>query len=332
MVKLGEMKFSYPQSKAILQKIKNSKNIVINIHQTPDLDSVGSVLSLFWAIRQLGKEPAIISPSLINKKFLSLKGSEKIKVIDFSTFDFSSFDLFVILDASSSNMVTGSPEIALPKISTIIIDHHKTNNLKGEIKLIDNKASAVGEILYQLFLDWKIVITKEMATDLFGSIYSDTVCLKYPRLSKRVFKIIKELIDRGADQAFIIEKFYQDYSFSDLKLLGLFLKKLKIEKKLVWTGVSFEEKERIGGSSTAKELMADNFLQSVKEAELGILFFEEKKGEIRVSFRSKGKIDVSKIAEKFGGGGHQKAAGCTIFGRFEEAVEKIIKTISPIFK
>lgn len=321
------MRNYYLQSNYIFQKIKKAKNLLVNIHRSPDLDSVGSALALFYSLKQFGKKITIVSSSILSEKYRFFKEADKIKTINFSTFDFSPFDLFLILDSSSADMVTGSFEINLPKIPKIIIDHHKTNNLKGEIRLVDISASATSEIVFYLFKDWKIKIDQKISTALFAGIYSDTVFLKYPREPKKTFAVVKELIENGADQEGLVEAFYQNYSLPDLRLLGLFLEKLKLEKDFVWTAISFEEKQKFNGLSDAKELMTDHFLQSVLGIDLGILFFEEKKEVTRVSFRSKGKIDVSKLAKKFGGGGHRMAAGCTILGEFKKAVEEVIKLV-----
>lgn len=329
-----KMKSFYPQSKAIFQKIKNSEKILINVHRHPDLDSVGSALALFLILKKLGKIVRIVSPQKISEKYLFLPEARKIEKIDFSSFDFSPYDIFFILDSSSFEMVTGRKEIFLPKIKKIIIDHHRTNNLDGLIRLIDEEASAVGEIIFCLLCDWRISIDDKIATCLFASIYTDTVCLKYPRLPKRTFEIVNQLVKMGADQKDLIKNFYQKYSFADLKLLGFFLTNLKFEKKyrLVWTGIDFETFIKFKGSSEAKEILADNFLQSINKAEIGMVIVEDKKRVCRVSFRSRGRIDVSKIAQKLGGGGHKNAAGTTIYENFKKTVELIFREIKKTIK
>lgn len=329
------MKNFYPQSKAIFQKIKNSERILINIHRYPDLDSVGSALALAIGLEKLNKKITVISPQKLSEKFLFLPRAKKIKIINFSSFDFSAFDLFLILDSSSDEMATGKKEIRLsPTPFRIVIDHHKTNAVRAEIKLVDEKASAVGEIIYSLFQDWGLEIDKKTATCLFASIYSDTVSLRYPRDPKRTFAIINDLVKKGADQKALIEKFYQQYSFNDLKLLGYLLARLEIEKKyqFAWTGIDYDNYQKFKQALEAKEILTDNFLQSIKEAEIGAVILEDKKGVCRVSFRSKGKIDVSQIAQRLGGGGHKNAAGATIEGSFSEAKNKIMLVLKKFIK
>lgn len=319
---------NYPQANQILKEIKRAKNIIINVHRRADLDAVGSALAFYRAFKKLGKKIRLISPEAISEEFFFLKGCQKIQPVDFSRFDFSSFDLFVILDSSSSDVVTGSPEISLPKIPKIIIDHHKTNKLTGKVRLVDEKASAVGEIIYQLFCRWNLPIDKPIANCLFASIVTDTVFLRYPRQPERTFAIVYQLIKKGADINLLVNNLYNNYSISGLRLLGLFLKRMRIDKKrgFVWSAVSHREYEKFGKPQRIREMTADLFFQSVKGTDFGVLMVEEEKGKLAVSFRSKGRIDVSKLAEKLGGGGHQKAAGATLYGKFEQMVEKVIAT------
>lgn len=323
-------------SKEILKFIKKSKTILVNVHRSPDLDSLGCALAFKKAIEsKFKKKVVIVCPSTISLKYKFLPLVEKIKSpVDFSRFDFSQFDLFIILDSSSLDMVFDQSLVDLPKIPIVVIDHHQKNNIVADFKLVDKKASAVGEILFFLFKNWKIKINKDIATFLFASIYSDTVELKYCRRPKVVFAQVKELVEKGAKIDLLVKNFYQRYSIFDLKIIEEFIKNLKLEnqEKIVWTAVDFQTYKKWQYPIDGKEFFIDNLLQNLKEAKLGILFLEEKKGLVRVSFRSKGEIDVSKLAEKFGGGGHKTAAGCTVLGDFKKKVEEILKKTKLYFQ
>jgi phosphoesterase RecJ-like protein len=155
-------------SKTIFKEIKTAKKILVNVHPHADLDSISSALAFKKVIEQIDgkKKVLVVSPEAIKEDF-SFLGEEvkNIKVIDFSSFDFSSFDLFLILDASSDDRVTGAKKIFLPKsIKKIVVDHHLNNRIHGDVKLVEDKACATGEILFKLFLNWKIKIDKEVAT------------------------------------------------------------------------------------------------------------------------------------------------------------------------
>lgn len=315
----------YKQSFKILDKIKRAKRILINIHPHPDLDSVGSALAL---ANILGKRSRVVCPEEIKGDFSFLKEFDKVKIIDFSKYDFSRYDLFLIIDASSYDRVTGDKSIQLPKILKIIIDHHLSNTLTGEIKLVDTSACATAEILYKIFLDWKTKIDKDIATALFSGLAGDTVFFRTPKCGREVFQISSDLLSFGADKELIIEKFYSSYELHFLKILGKFLDKLKFDRgrKFVWSAISYEEYLKLGKPVGGQSPVADMFFQSVKDADFGIAILESKRGETYVSLRSKPHYDASVMARALGGGGHKNAAGVTLFGNFNEIVKKVLKT------
>lgn len=318
----------YPQSPKILSAIKKSRRIIINIHPHPDLDAVGSALAMGHALKKMGKKDwQIICPEKIRENFSFLKGFEKVKTVDFLTFGFSQFDLLLILDASSYDRVTGDKKIFLPKIPKIVIDHHKTNELDGDIRLVDLKASATAEIIYRLFNDWQMDIPKEAATAIFSGIVGDTVFFRYTADSRSTFKIAADLIDKGADKNLLMEKFYNNYQVSFLKLLGKFLEKIEFDKKrkFIWSAIAYEEYKKLGRPVSSQSLVADMFFQSVKDADFGMSMLEREPGKLSVSFRSKPHFDVSILAKRLGGGGHKNAAGATLYGSFNEVVKKILR-------
>lgn len=315
----------YPQSVKILQEIKKAKNILINVHKNPDLDTVGSSLAMMQFLKKIGKSVKIICPHKIEKNYLFLKYANKIETVDFSKFDFSPYDLFLILDTGSYDRVTGKREIKLPKMSIIIIDHHKTNNIYEGLRFIKDEACATCEIIYKFFTDWKAKINKEIATALFSGIAGDTVFFRYGKNAREIFSITLDLLKKGADRDSVVTYMYNYLSVNYDGLIGEFLRRMKYEKRgrFVWAAVAYNIFESYKKPKGAREAAADVFFRSVKESDLGIAMLEEEEGQLAVSFRSK-KIDVTVLAEKLGGGGHINAAGATLFGKFDEMVRKVV--------
>jgi len=321
-------------SKTIFKEIKTAKKILVNVHPHPDLDSVGSALAFKKVIEQIDskKKVLIISPETIKEDFSFLGGEVKnIKVIDFSSFDFSSFDLFLILDASSEDRVTGSKKIFLPRsIKKIVIDHHLNNRIVGDIKLINEEACATGEILFKLFSDWQIKIDRDLATLILAGITGDTVFFRYFSDVKNQWKLVARLLGLGAD-FFLIRENYFSYSLPFLQFLGDFLRRLTIEKgkdkKFVWAAMSFEEYQKFGLPAAGQSFVSDLFLAAIKEADFGFLILEKEKNKLSISFRSKPEINVAAIAQKLGGGGHRNAAGATVEGEFKKMVGEIFKVV-----
>lgn len=326
------MKYYYPQSSQILKLIQRSKNILINIHKNPDLDSFAAAFSMNRLIESFGKSVVIISPQPVKKFTDFFIDFDKIKVIDFSQFNFSRLDLLLILDSSSFDRVTGDKQIALPKISYFVIDHHEGNRFEKENKLVDTSASAAAEIIYKLFLDWRVKIDRQTATMLLAGILGDTVCLKYPKNPQKAMAVLAELLGKGADYQQIIDQVYDQMELPFVKLIGKFLEGMAVEKtksgrRFVWSAVSYEQYRQFGKMKGAREAAADMFFRSIRGVDFGMAIVEAAPGKLEISFRSKPGVDVSLIGRSFGGGGHRQAAGATIEGNFYTVVKKVVNMI-----
>jgi phosphoesterase RecJ-like protein len=323
----------YEESAKIWDKINKAESILINIHKHPDYDSISSALAISNVLNKIGKKNKIVGCQKVNEHFLFLKGAENIEFIDYSTFDFKDFDLFIIPDTGSFDRVTGSKEISLPKnLEYVVIDHHKTNYFDQELKVLDERASATAEVLYGLFDDWKIDIDPTLATYLLAGILGDTVFLRYGEDSKKTLSVVAKLVEKGADKDFISENFYERYEFKTIKLLGVFLENMKKEKDFIWSAIPYETFEKYGKPDGVREMVADLFFRGIRGTDYGVAILEYEKGEISLSFRSKKEADVSQVARLFGGGGHKNAAGATVKGEFNKAVQSIVSKIMTMSK
>lgn len=318
----------YKDSLKILNEIKKAKSILLNAHRNPDLDSIGASTAMKKVLENMGKKVEIVCPTAVPIDFLFLKGADKIKKVDFLSFNFRSYDLFIVLDSGSYDIVTGSKQIKLRKNPEIVIDHHQTNKFTDvNYRLYDHKASATCEIIYKLLIDWGINIDQDLATGLFSGIAGDTVFFRYTENTKETYKIIGDLVERGADKDLLVEKIFNNYEFASIQLVGEFLKNMKKEKNFVWSAVDYETFSKYNRPKGIRELAADLFFQSVKGAKFGLAMLEEEKGKVSLSFRSIKDTDVSKIAKTLGGGGHKNAAGATVMGEFKNTVKTVLDKV-----
>ena len=315
----------YQQSQKLLEKIKSAKKILINCHRSPDCDSIGSALAMSEAALSLGKECLVVCPSEVEEIFYFMKGAEKIKTINFSEFDFKAYDLFILLDSSSEEQITDVKGMKLPGIPRLIVDHHVTNIIEGDVVLVDADSPATAQIVFNIFSDWKQEITPTMATALLAGLATDTVFFKYASRPESAYRTAAELIARGADQSKFVQAIYNNHHIDAIRLLGKMLDRINfdVENKFVWVAVPYALFEEYGKHDEAKEIASNLFIQSIQGAEFGFIAFEKTPGRLSVSFRSKGKIDVAALAKQLGGGGHKNAAGLTIEGEFEDLIEKI---------
>ncbi len=319
---------NYPESAEILEKIKAAKNILINCHRSPDPDGVGSALSMYLVLRQLGKEVKVIGPDKISDDLSFLPFSEKIEKVDFADFDFKNYDLFILLDSGSFNLVTGDKDVPLPKISSIVIDHHKTNANFGDINLVKSEISSTAEVLYCLYEDWEIEINKDLADCLLTGIIGDTGIFQFSNTTQDTFEIASKLMKLGADKNKIVFNVYQSIPLNQIKIWGEILRTMVLDKEynFIYSAIPYEVYEKFDKPKGAKETAASMFAQIIDGTDFGMVMVEQEKGSLAISLRARQDFDVSQIAAELGGGGHAAAAGANIDGPFKEAVEKVLET------
>ncbi len=327
---------NYPQSQEILDEVKKARKILVNLHRGPDPDSFGSAFSLYYFLCSLGKEVDIVltSRSRISDEMLSLVDSKLIKSVDYGKFDFSKYDLFISADSGSWQQIVDDPEIKLPSIPIIVIDHHESNDRFGKINLVEVEAASCAEVIYKLFEDWEFDIDKNIAQLLLIGIIGDTGGFAFSN-NPQPLVVAAKLIEKGASKTEIINKIFRTKKFGEVKAWGEYLTRFQIDKeyKFVWTAISFEEYKKIGSPIKASSMVATMFSNIIDGTNFGIVMEEDEKNFLKISFRSRSYIDVSKLAELLGGGGHKMAAGGQIEGLpFDKAVEKVLETAREFVK
>jgi phosphoesterase RecJ-like protein len=318
---------NYNESQKILEQINKSNNILINCHRSPDPDSVGSSLSLYLILKELGKENiTIICPdeTPFNCKFLP--NADVIKKVDFNEFDYSQFDLFFAVDSGSWNQVTGKDKILESGINTIVIDHHFTNPKFGNINILDVEAGSCAAVVYKFAKDLNINIKEDLATTMLTGIVGDTISFQTDVIGDSAFAIADDLIKCGADRNKVIFNLYKSKSLDEIHFMGTMLSNTHVDSdyKFAWVAISKEESSKYPTSKDAKSSVAGSFISAVADTDFGFVL-EETSEFVSVSFRTRKNFDVSKIAEELGGGGHKSASAARLVGmNFDDAVEKVL--------
>ncbi len=321
---------NYKESKQVLGEVKKARRILLNCHRGPDPDSIGSALAMYEVLQMMGKEVDIVCPSdEIIDSISYLKNFNKIqKDVDFLSFDFSKFDLFIALDSSSWSMVTDKVDFKKPDTKIIVIDHHATNTFYGDINIVDTKITSTSELLYLIFQDWKVKISKGVANCLLLGILGDTGIFRFPGSGQRTLRIAADLMDKGADKDKIIYQLYGSVLLSSIRFCGEVLKRVRLERKykFVWAAIPYKIYKRLNLPTNGKEIAANLFAQVVDGTDFGFLIVENEPGRFSISFRSRSGVDTSRLAKKLGGGGHVFASGARIEGlTFDGAIEKVLK-------
>lgn len=327
---------NYSESQAIRAKIDSANKILLNMHHNPDADSVGSAIAMARVLKHFGptshkaslgagKEVKIVSSTEVPKNLDFLINEEDIEIIDFKTFDFSPYDLFITCDSSSWSRVAGG-NAEKPKMFFVNIDHHISNHKYGDINLIVPNSAANCEVLYYLFEDWGVNF-ENIAEPLLAGIIGDTGAFRFPEANEQTFQVAANLM-KFTDKNKIIFNLYQSFEENHVFVWKEFFDNLKIdhEHKFVYSFVRKEILESYGMPFNAKSELADMLFSSIDGTDFGLIGAEDE-GYISVSFRSRTGVDVSRLASKLGGGGHAWASACRVDileGKYEEAVEKIL--------
>jgi phosphoesterase RecJ-like protein len=210
----------------------------------------------------------------------------------------------------------------------ISIDHHASGRPFAHVNWIDPHATATAELVHQLAKATGVKISREIATCLYTALLTDTGSFMFKGTNEQTFALARELVLAGADPAQCAQNVYFAHSTAKMRLLGAALSNLHREGPLAWIWVTRDQMER----SLAKEEDCEgivNYALSIQDVEVAAFFREMVDGRYRVSLRSKGKLNVAEIAERFGGGGHECASGCSIDGPLAMAVAKVMREIRP---
>lgn len=312
-----------PLSK-IAEEISQSTTIGISYHTSPDGDSLGSALALLLALKKLNKDAYILSKETPPKDFGFLPLIREIT--SESSLPSTATDLIIILDCGNKDRINANLNNYKGKI--INIDHHVTNEFYGDINHVDTSAAAVGEIVFDVINCLNIEITQDIAICLYTSLLTDTGSFKYSSTTEKTHNIAGALISTGFDFTEVHRLIYDNKDYKYLKLQGKVFDTMYLSHK--GTICIMEIKEELLRDldyelEDSSEIIASAL--KIKGIEVAVLF-REKSGGIKISLRSKDKIDVRKIAEHFSGGGHVKAAGIFLPNvTLEAAKECILKKI-----
>lgn len=317
-------------ARIIIDELKKFSSYAIIAHVSPDGDALGSSLGLYNALKSIGKYAEVFIDDDLPSHYSYLPGFNQVNSHEY---DEKEYDKIIILDCGDIERCGRFKDFVLEnKSKAINIDHHISNTKFAEINYVLPDASSVGEIVYYLIKEAHIQITKDIATCLYTSILTDTGGFKYSNTKKSTHMAAAELIDHGVEFTRIQEKIFNSRTISQTRLLACVLPTMKLyfDNKVA---VLYMTQQMIKECGAEDESTGEfvSYARDIDTAEVGIFIKEKNDNICRVSLRSKSYIDVNKIAEKFSGGGHMRAAGCTINGTVEYALEQLIDTMKGSF-
>ena len=317
----------------VVDAIRRHKRFLISAHIDPEGDAVGSQLAIASLLKRMGKKVMLIDEDPPPASCMFLPRIKSIILYkDLNGRRAWKFDCAVIVDCPTLERIGRVRELIAEDTTLINIDHHVSNDMFGDVNWVDSRAAAVGEMIFELSKKLKLGLTRDEAEMIYSAILIDTGSFRYSNTTAKTHMIAAELIGKRLDMNAIYEHLFELRSFQSTYLLGLVLSGIKKSKdgKIVWVWLTRRMLKESGASFDE----AENFIglpRSVKGCKAALFFKEtEKRGIFKVSFRGKKDVDVNKIASKFGGGGHTRAAGCTIKAASPKQAEKMI--LKEIFK
>ena len=311
----------------VVELIEKKDRFAITSHVRPDGDSLGSSLGLFWLLKALNKDVEVIMRDSAPHSYQQLPGANMIRVTP--SVD-RTYDAVFVIECSD---IDRPGLVDLENQCVVNIDHHSTTELFGTINWIDSTASAVGEMIYNLCKATGVRVTKEIAECVYTALLTDTGSFHYSNTTERTFKIASELVRIGVRPAKTAEAIFASYQWPKIELLSQVLATATRDETghvaWMWQTVAMQEQTK------ASDEDADGFVNyplAVGEVDAVALFKETSPGVYRTSLRSKGDVNVAKIAEQFGGGGHRNAAGCTLKGSTEEIQNQVVPLLQDAVK
>jgi phosphoesterase RecJ-like protein len=308
----------------VVEFIERHRDFAITSHVRPDGDSIGSSLALMWMLEAMHKNVQIVIRDDIPKSYQDLPGARRVRQIP--KFDHpNQYDAVFVIECSDIDR-PGLP--GLEQQFTINIDHHVTTVRFGSINWIDVTASAVGEMIYNLCKATGVRVTPEIATCAYAALLTDTGSFHYPNTTDRTLKVASELVKLGASPAQVSRAIYYSQPFSKLKLLGLALSSLTRDHTGRIACLAITQDMMMQAQATEEDAEGIvTYPLSAADIDIVVSLREVQPRVYRASLRSKDSVNVARVADYFGGGGHRNAAGCTMNGDLNEIEQTLINKL-----
>lgn len=314
---------SSPEIRRVADTLLQYPSCLIATHINPEGDAIGSMLALALALEQRGIQVICYDRDGVPDICRFLPTWERVTRVLPEELP----PLVVFVDADRLERCGLSLE-QFPGTETFVrIDHHVGGSSDLGPSLVEPHAAAAGELIYALLPDLGATLTPEIATCLQTALMVDTGRFSYTNTTPRTLRIAADLVEAGADVTTIVEWTWGRVSFAATKLLGFALSSMQSGKegRIVWAVLRHADFLSVNANAEDTEGIIDH-VRTVRDSEVGALF-SEKRGVVRVSLRSNGKVDVARIAKFFNGGGHVKAAGLTYEGSIEHALCDVLQAL-----
>ncbi|MBU1702211.1 MAG: bifunctional oligoribonuclease/PAP phosphatase NrnA [Candidatus Eisenbacteria bacterium] len=316
------------------EMITDAPSILLASHIFPEADSLGSEVALALYLKTMGKKVRICNPTpaLPSSRFLEKMASDHGIAIETGRPELEDAGLVIILDVCDWDHMGALGAVirdsGLPKVC---LDHHSPRGEFADLDVIEPDAASAGEIVFRYLEARNAEITPEIATAIYASLIFDTGCFRLRNTRDETITLAARLIEFGASHGEICRLLFENENYGHLELLRMALGSLVTEchGRLAWTVITEGMFSRTGTNFNDADGILDHLVM-IENLEVGVLFRDWEEGGVKVTFRSKGRVDVSSIARRLGGGGRPTAAGVLLPFPLREALETVLPRIRKI--
>lgn len=313
----------------IIEEIKKAEKIVILTHETPDGDAIGSSLAMKLALKQLGKNADLIIKEF-PRIFDFLPNREEVK----QETDIEKYDLAISLDCADFKRLVGNEYFEKAK-QTIVIDHHGSNKMYGDINFVNPVSPACCQILIGMFQYFNIDINKELGTCILTGIITDTGGFRYSGVTPETFEFTAELLEKGVNVSEIYKRVLETQTKANFELMKRTIDRMEFLEngKVTFTYITNKDLEEVNAEIGDHEGLVE-IGRDIEGVEVSVFIRQKEndKDTYKISMRSNDYVNVSDVCLMFGGGGHEKAAGAVIQGDIEQVKQKIINELKKVLK
>lgn len=315
---------SRSQVRKALDLISNGHSFVVTSHVNPEGDAIGSMIAMALLLEGLGKKVVMAMQDPIPAIYGFLPAIDRVLHPPIH----GTFDTAVVVDCEGISRVGTVSPVVTSAPALLSIDHHPAEAQFGDVDIRDTSAAAVGEIITELLQIWGIPITPSMAECLLTALMVDTGAFRYSNVTPRALRTAATLMEHGASITRVISYVFESKPASSVRLMGRALSAMQVEHNggITYSTLSRDDFAAAGAADNETDGIV-NHLLTVSGARASILFRESADG-IRVSLRSRNGVDVNRVARMFGGGGHVRAAGCTLPPPMQNAVATVVAELA----
>ena len=313
----------------ILEEIKKAETILVLAHENPDGDAIGSCLAMKSALKQLGKNADVIIREF-PRVFDFLPGREDVKTDS----DIKEYDLVISLDCADFKRLVGNEYFEKAK-QTIVIDHHGSNKMYGDINFVNPVAPACCQILIGMFQYFGLDIDKELGTCILTGIITDTGGFRHSGITPETFEFTAELLQKGINVSNIYKRVLQTKTKANFELMKRVMDRMEFfeDGKVSFTYITNKDLDDVNALPGDHEGLVE-IGRDVEGVEVSIFVRQREDNEnaFKISMRSNDYVNVSDVCLMFGGGGHEKAAGASILGDLDSVKQKVLNEVKKILK